>query len=328
MNRIPFGVVGAEFAREIISSRLAGRYAGVAAVYDSDERLLTKLEPELGKLGAYCFRDYKRFLSCGIKAVIIGKAPNGADLSVKALRKGLDVLSEPPMALTVGDINRIERAAAESGRFYSLALYSCHKRENLLAAELYRRGDIGRLVYAEGDEFVSPLPEIPVGLMSAGSVGKVICATKLRVADASYSENSQRDIKIGVGLLRLSNESILRALCGNFGVSERMRLVGESGIIETSPGKLVFTDNSGIVPKSTLMRPEGFELPGMIKGADFAKSSAIAGFAAKLRGDQDAATRCVDFLRAKEISFAVTRAVGFEKPDSAPLYGYNVERKK
>ena len=322
LNRIPLGIVGAPLALRIIDSNLTGRFAGVAAVFEPDEYLSKKYEPLLLNRRVHFFHNYKKFLICGIRAVIISGGADRVDHSVKALRAKLDVLCEPPVALNRDDFDRIERAVNESKRSFVMAEYSCHRREILLARKLYRRGDIGRLLIADSEESVDG--ESPVCLQSSGSIGKIVMTTRLGVESATCLESSAHGISIGTELLTLSNGANARALNGNFGLTDSLRLIGESGIIEASRGRVRLTDCSAISEKSVSIRPEGFLLPGMT-GDDFARSSAIDSFILKILGDSDGAERCIDFAWTKSIVGKLLPEK-FNGTQSRP-YGYNIERK-
>ena len=124
MNRIPFGVVGAAFALDIISSNLTGRYAGVAAVFEPDDRTKKRLEPLLMQKGVHIFSDYKKFLVCGVRAVLISSGTDRAGYAVKALRSRLDVLLEPPIAMNSDELTRLERAVRDSGKSFVMAEYA------------------------------------------------------------------------------------------------------------------------------------------------------------------------------------------------------------
>ena len=308
MNRMPFGVVGAERALVIASRRLTGEYAEVRAAFDPDEKRLRALEPELEARGICCFRDFMKFAGCGIGAMIIsGGELDRAQYAIKALRRGVHVLSEPPMALTLDDVSRIERASRESGKYYALAVYSCHRREVLLAKELFRRGDIGRLVYAEGSSFVKfsdRAAGIPSTFNCAGSVGQALITCGQRAVRVSGFESRSSSASLGVELLELSNGALCRAANGSL-LSPRehgLRLIGETGSLEIIGGGVLLTDGTGKTRRNVFSRPEGFLLDGMCRGGSFEESSAIAGFAAKLLGDSAAAARCIDVYRAADIS--------------------------
>lgn len=307
MKRIPFGVVGAERALAIASRRLTGEYAEVRAVFDPDEKKLKELEPLLGSRGIYCFRDFVKFAGCGIGAMIIsGDSLDKAQYAIKALRRGVHVLSEPPMALNLDEVYRIERASRESGKYYALAVYSCHRREILLAKELFRRGDIGRLIYAESGSFTrfsDRASGVPSTFDCAGSVGQSLLACGQRAVRVSGFESRSAYASLGVEMLELSSGALCRAVNGSLtSPRERgLRLIGETGNLEVVGGGVMLTDGAGKTRRNVLSRPEGFMLDGMCKGGSFEESSAIAGFAAKLLGDS-AAARCIDVYRAADIS--------------------------
>ncbi len=322
MERIPFGVIGASFALELIARRLLGGYAGVAAVFDPDESSLGSFRAELEAHGVYVFRDLRKFLVCGIKAVVIRSGADSAEYAIKALRRGLDVLSEPPMAVTVEQVTRIERAAKDTGRRYSLALYGCHRRDVLLAGRLFRRGDIGRLLYAEASERVEPIVGYSISIMSCGAVGRLLIPTELKLRKADMYESGTGELKLGAGLLQLSGGAVGHSLCASVGIKGGLKLIGECGTIEAVGGRVIITEGSGAVTKSTSILPEGFRLSGMLGTGDFSHSSAIAGFAAMLVGDDEAEKRCIELSRASEIALAAISGTEHESdiPKGSP-YG-------
>ncbi len=327
MNRIPLGIVGARFALDIIDGHLAGNYGTAAAVFDPNGSLIEKYEPIFLQKNVYVFRDYRKFVKCGIKAVAISSGADRVGYVVKALRNRLDVLCEPPMAMNIDELDRIERAVRDSGRRYVLASYQCHRRETLLAEKLYRRGDIGKLLYAEGNELVEDIPDIPINLQSAGSIGQVLKATALHPERVKSSKILSRNVSIGIEELEFASGAVCRALNASVGVSSGMRLIGEWGVIETGRGKVVLTDNSGIFSKITSYHPEGFMLDGMIKGAEFSRSSAIAGFCAMLAGSSSAADRCIAIDRALDMSIAARSFPSKSEVAPERSFGINIEHK-
>ena len=86
-------------------------------------------------------------LSSGLDAVSICTAnTTHADIAIKALSAGLDVLCEKPMATTLSDVLRMEEAAAKSGRILMIGQNQRLNATHRKARELIRRGDIGKVL--------------------------------------------------------------------------------------------------------------------------------------------------------------------------------------
>jgi predicted dehydrogenase len=101
---------------------------------------------------------YETLLSDGdIDAVYIS-LPNNlhADWTVQALEAGKHVLCEKPLALTVGDVERVAAAASRAGRVAAEAFMYRHHPLTLAAEALVRDQTIGRLRSIRG-AFTFPL---------------------------------------------------------------------------------------------------------------------------------------------------------------------------
>lgn len=77
--------------------------------------------------------------------------PNGthADLAIKALEAGKNVVLEKPMAITAADCDRIIEAAKKSGGKITVISQLRTSPDILRTRDLIRSGELGRLVYAE-----------------------------------------------------------------------------------------------------------------------------------------------------------------------------------
>jgi myo-inositol 2-dehydrogenase/D-chiro-inositol 1-dehydrogenase len=68
-----------------------------------------------------------------------------ADLAVRALDAGCHVLCEKPVALTVADADRLERAAVTSDRIVMIAHVSRYEPDHRAACDLVRAGHVGEV---------------------------------------------------------------------------------------------------------------------------------------------------------------------------------------
>ena len=104
-----------------------------------------------GKLGLYT--DYDEMLEkADIDAVVLcNYFHEHAPFAVKALRAGKHVLSECLCASTLAEAVELCRTVEETGLIYMLAENYPFSRERLEMKRLYESGELGELLYAEGD---------------------------------------------------------------------------------------------------------------------------------------------------------------------------------
>jgi UDP-2-acetamido-3-amino-2,3-dideoxy-glucuronate N-acetyltransferase len=88
----------------------------LTAVCDKDLHPLEEIRSRYDDVGLYC--DFDTMLELGkITAVAIAApAQNHAEFALRALRAGLDVFVEKPLALSVEDAERVVECAVETGR--------------------------------------------------------------------------------------------------------------------------------------------------------------------------------------------------------------------
>ncbi|MGH1577966.1 NAD-dependent epimerase/dehydratase family protein [Planktotalea sp.] len=160
------GIIGAGYIATWHADAIK-QTAGVelAAVCDLSEGAARDLaEPR----GAHVFTDVEQLLSSGkVDAVHILTPPHlHADLAEKALRAGVAVLVEKPVAVSADEMRTMERAAAESGSLLAVGhnFLSLPGYDRLKAARA--AGKIGRISAAEFNWCfpLSPLRSGPFGL--------------------------------------------------------------------------------------------------------------------------------------------------------------------
>ncbi len=129
--------------RHIPEYEASGR-ARITAFYDVN---MERAEEIAGKHGGKAYGDLDALLSSGVDAVSVCTSNSThADITIKALEKGVNVLCEKPMAVTLEDCLRMEEAAKRNGRILFIGqnqrLAGAHRR----AKELIEQGAIGRVV--------------------------------------------------------------------------------------------------------------------------------------------------------------------------------------
>jgi predicted dehydrogenase len=79
--------------------------------------------------------------------VIAAVARDRADLAIAAMRLGKDVMVDKPGVTTLAQLAEVERAAAETGRLWSVALGRLASPAQQAALRVVRSGELGRLVH-------------------------------------------------------------------------------------------------------------------------------------------------------------------------------------
>lgn len=83
-----------------------------------------------------------------IDFVVIAAVPRDrADLAIVAMRRGKDVMVDKPGVTTPDQLAAVQRAVAETGRFWSVALGRLASPAQQEALRIVRSGELGRLVH-------------------------------------------------------------------------------------------------------------------------------------------------------------------------------------
>jgi predicted dehydrogenase len=102
--------------------------------------------------GVAAYTDYDRFLEHDMDAVVLANYfHEHAPFAIKALKAGKHVMSECAACSTLAEGVALCRAVEESGRIYMFAENYPYTAFNQEMARLCREGEIGRILYAEGE---------------------------------------------------------------------------------------------------------------------------------------------------------------------------------
>ena len=111
-----------------------------------------RLEAVGKQYGIATYTDYERFLEHDTDAVILANYfHEHAPFAIKALRAGKHVMSECAACNTLAEGVALCRAVEETGKIYMFAENYPYTAFNLEMARLYKAGEIGRVLYAEGE---------------------------------------------------------------------------------------------------------------------------------------------------------------------------------
>ena len=115
MKKLRAGVVGLGMGRCHIDSYIENNSVELAAIADINEERLKEISAEKGIKDIYA-DPLEMFEKAGLDAVSIA-VPNKfhAPLSIAALKKGIHVLCEKPMAMNLEEAMQMKKAAEESG---------------------------------------------------------------------------------------------------------------------------------------------------------------------------------------------------------------------
>ena len=155
MKKIKIGVLGATRGMDFLSKILLNHpYAEVTAICEKHIGLKEKTENEVKNLSCNIrtFSDYDEFLNSGIDAVIVANYANEhAPYAIKALNKGLHVLSENLPCQTMKEAVKLCEAVEKSGKIYAYGENYCYLPVVLEMRRIFQSGALGELMHAEGN---------------------------------------------------------------------------------------------------------------------------------------------------------------------------------
>jgi len=248
---IRVGVLGADRGRSLAhNAKLSGME--LVAVCDNFPARLEKAVKDMGVVG---YADFDEFLKHDMDAVIIANCfHQHAPFAMKAMRAGLHVLSETACNNTFREGVELYRTAKECDVVYMLAENYCYTRFNQEMKKLYEAGEIGEILYAEG-EYNHPMDTSDHFRYTPGvrhwrnqgcpgyyithaiSPLMYITGTVPREVSGSRLPGKKPGTKGGyVALVRMSNGAIFRLFAGVAGHSCAYELHGSCGAMESVHG--------------------------------------------------------------------------------------------
>ncbi|MBN2302202.1 MAG: Gfo/Idh/MocA family oxidoreductase [Lentisphaerae bacterium] len=145
MRFIQVGVGG--FGQRWVSCLKESRDAQVVAMVDVNEKSLEAARESAGYDKSVCFKSLKDALKA-VKAdavVCVTPPKHHRKVVVAAMKAGMDVISEKPMAASFIDCKAMLRAAEQTGRSYVVSQNYRYQPETWTMADLVRRGTIGEI---------------------------------------------------------------------------------------------------------------------------------------------------------------------------------------
>jgi predicted dehydrogenase len=254
---IKVGVVGVRRGSSFINSAKETGMELVAICDIWEEKL-----HEAGKrYNVATYTDYDKFLEHDMDAVILANYfHQHAPFAIKALDAGFHVMSETTAVITMAEgvalINKVE----ETKKIYMLAENYPYFRYNQEMRRLYREGEIGEMVYGEG-EYVHPMSvedknkispgfrhwrnNLPATYYNTHALAPIMYITdtipvKVNALCIPYLDSDeqtpllpQKGDTSSVILTRMNNESVVRTIGVNLrGHGNWYRIHGTRGLME------------------------------------------------------------------------------------------------
>ena len=238
--------------------KVMGDRAKLWAVCESDSEKAQAIREKLPS-DVQVFADYDAFLDSGIDAVILCNFfHEHADCAIKAMKKGIAVLSDTTAAPTMAQCVELVRTAEQTGTKYMLGANVPYKRSIQFMRKQVQAGKLGDLYYGEA-EYLHWSPDgkpyaddsthwrrmMPGTYYNMHTLGTLMFLTdampKKITARAVYDEKSSKqrnrliDHNSAFSLCEMDNGAVFNVTgCAYFGpTSKWFRLIGEKGILET-----------------------------------------------------------------------------------------------
>lgn len=264
MDKIRVGIFGG--GRGVFNSKaIMLNDAEVVAVCESRANLLERAKEKLGKDVTY-YTDFDAFIQHDMDAVYIANYFNEhVPYAIKALERGIHVISECTAAGTMAECVQLVRAAEKSKAIYMLAENYPYMMFNQEMQRVYQSGKLGPCYFGEGEynhpsaptntDMVTELHDsvkhwryyLPATYYITHALGPLMCATHanpVRVTAFPVHQPRRSPYYAGhsgemavITCLNDDNSVFRVTACSNFGIEENSyRLACEKGQIENTRG--------------------------------------------------------------------------------------------
>jgi predicted dehydrogenase len=257
---IRVGVIGVGRGQTFMNQAASAGMELVAVCDTWEERLRAVGQQH----GITTYTDYDRFLEHDLDAVVLANYfHEHAPFAIKALKAGKHVMSECAACSTLAEGVELCRTVEQTGRIYMFAENYPYTAFNQEMTKLYHTGEIGRILYAEGEynhpgsfEWamgISPgvrhwRNNLPATYYCTHAMAPLMMITdtmpvRVNGFTSPLPEDSarkrlwrQRDVG-GLIIAQMDNGAIFKLLQGGLpGHSIFYRLHGEWGLMETGRG--------------------------------------------------------------------------------------------
>ncbi|MBQ8510225.1 MAG: Gfo/Idh/MocA family oxidoreductase [Clostridia bacterium] len=242
MKKIKIGVFGAYRGMTMVRQIMGSSDAELTAVCDKFKPALDKCRKEAEDAGLHnvtYYENFEDFFHHDMDAVVLANYANEhAPFAIRLLDSGRHVMTECLTCATMKEAVELIEAVERSGKVYTYAENYCYTPVRWEMRERFRRGDIGELMYAEGEyvhDCSSIWPSITYGerehwrnemystFYCTHSIGPILSMTGLRPVKVSGFETQNRPFMRNLGaaagcagmeIITLSNGAILKSLHG------------------------------------------------------------------------------------------------------------------
>ncbi len=338
MKKLKIGVLGGSRGMDFVNRILLDyEYAEVFAICEAYSVLAEKIEKQLSAAGkrVRIFTDFEEMLSCGIDAVILCNFANQhASYAIRALNRGIHVLSENLPTQTLAEAVALCEAVEKSGCVYAYAENYCYFDYTYRMKQLYESGVIGQAVLLEGD-FINDCSGrwhlltrgvrnhwrnyVPSTFYCTHSIGPMLYSTGLKAVSVNgfeiprldyMAEKGARSGSAAMEVLQLENGAIAKSINGNYCHEYRAdyRIIGTKGSLIANVGERFVTlirptatgyqsERIDAAPYDYKYRPRG-DL-GVIQNGDLLL---VGYFIGSILGDPEAKAASIDVYKALDMS--------------------------
>lgn len=335
MDKVKIGVFGAGRGMSMVNQILQLPEAELVAVCDKYQPLLDNCREKAEAAGfhnvAYypCFDD---FIQHDMDAVVLANYANEhVPFGIRLMESGRHIMTEVLTCSTMAEAVRLIECVERTGRIYAYAENYCYTPVRLEMKRRYQAGDIGELMYAEGEyvhDCSSIWPQITYGernhwrnLMPSTfycthSLGPILYMTGLRPVKVSAFEcpNMPYMWKLGtesgnmaVEMVTLENGAIVKSL--HFGIKHvthsNYQLNGDLGAMKDEGGGNLHVyveqpDHNG-QGEHTTYQPQPEILAAAKTGHGGGDFWTTYNFVHSILGDEDARKRSINVYDAVDM---------------------------
>ncbi len=264
MKKVRVGVFGGYRGHTMIDQLIHNADAELVAVCDKYQPILDKIEKQASEMGltVALYNNFEDFIKHDMDAVVLANYANEhAVYAIKCLEAGKHVMSEVLPAETPAQAVALIEAVERTGLIYTYAENYCYMKAPFEMWQRYQKGDIGEVVYCEGEyihDCSSIWPNITYGdpthwrnrmyatFYCTHSVGPLITITGLRpVSVVGFETNlndTEKQISIGccrtagIEMVTLENGAVCKSIHGDLKIepgSVSYQVYGKTGMMES-----------------------------------------------------------------------------------------------
>lgn len=271
MAKIKVGVFGGGRGFTMIRQLLGSEDAELVAVCDKYQPLLDRVQKKAEEVGTKVtlYNNFEDFFNHDMDAVVLANYANEhAPFAVRLLDSGRHVMSEVLTCATMQQAVELIEAVERSGKVYTYAENYCYTPVRQEMRRRFLAGEIGELLYAEGEyihDCSSIWPSITYGERShwrntmfstfynTHSLGPILKMTGLRPVSVCgfESQPSPHMVELGarfgsagVEMVKLENGAIVKSLHGDIKHASHSRFYlcgSKGGLMDINSGGILRT---------------------------------------------------------------------------------------